>query len=602
MNRSRMLLLLLVLVLALPSGILTTHEAIDLRAPAELGFAAPQPPDLAESDSGLNARKRDNRKDKRREDRKAERKERREHQRRGQNSEQARIESLVEAAPPRLPALAEEADPCGSGLIQLRKSGRCTHGPDDRPVPGGVTPDRTPATAAEARRASAEIACDDDGESGFRVQVLYLHSTSATDNFASVLNTIRTFAADANVIMRESSIAAGQEMGFTFVTSGDCQIDVDNVAIGPAAMRTFDSTIEALEQQGYDRVDRIYLMFADTNPSNYCGIGTLWEDDRSSVRNYNNRGPSFSRVDRRCWSGYTAAHELMHNLGGVQYSAPNTSGFGHCIDEYDVMCYSDAPGVQMRVICADQSINENRFDCNNDDYFDPQPDQGSYLDLHWNTADNWFLTQDIPSDADITRPNVTWVAPVGNGQTHVASSGQIPLRVDAEDASGVAYVEFWFYDATTDTWTLLGEDLTAPYTSSVDVAGLRSGLNYVTADAYDTQENWNDEEIWIQRSGDAISLVGSTGSVKAKKRVTLTATIANPPASGTSVEFRVCRGASCAWEVGQSLGVFTGPISSTTWKASGKGQVTFIAQGTSEGGKVTSSPATVSVKKAKKKR
>ena len=599
MSRSRLLLFLLVLVLTLPPGILTWREATIPPVPAATGFSAPQHLDPPETEPGLDARKQGNRREKRRQ----ERKERRERQRQGQNAEQARIEAAVETAPPRIPVLAEVAEPCGPGLIQLPKSGRCTHGPDD-PPPGGIdAPDRTPPTAAEARRASASIACDDDGESGFRVQVLYLRSSSGLDRYASSLSSIRTYAAGANAILRDSSIAAGQEMGFTFVTTSDCQIDVDNVAISASAILDFDSTMTALERQGYDRVDRIYLMFADTNAAGICGIGTLWNDDSAGATNANNRGPSYSRADLGCWSAHTAAHELMHNLGGVQYSAPHTTGYGHCIDEYDVMCYrDDSRAPQMQYVCTPQGTFEYLFDCGNDDYFDPLPSPGSYLANNWNTANNWFLTQNAPPDVDLTRPEVTWVAPVGNGQTYLASSGVIPLQADATDASGVAYVEFWLYDEISDDWAYLGEDAAAPYASSVSVSDLGSGLNYVVADAFDTQGNYDEEEIWLQRSGDAVSLVRSAASVKAKKRVTLTATVANPPASGTSLEFRVCRGGSCSWESGQSLGVFTGPTSSTTWKASGKGQVTFLAQGTSEGGTVTSNPATVSVKKAKKKR
>jgi hypothetical protein len=140
----------------------------------------------------------------------------------------------------------------------------------------------------------------------------------------------------------------------------------------------------------------------------------------------------------------------------------------------------------------------------------------------------------------------------------------------------------------------------------VNVADLRSGLNFLTADAYDTQGNWVDEGIWIQRSEitttPTISLVTSTARVKAKKQVTLTAAVANATASGTSVEFRYCRGSNCTWEAGQSLGAFSGASPSTSWKASGKGQVTFLAQVTSEDGTATSNQATVSVKKVKKKK
>jgi hypothetical protein len=617
LTRSRLLLLALTLLLTLPPGLIAGHESVNSRWATSPGLAAPQDAQQASTAPDLGARKRGDHKAKRRHARQAERwerkerrQERREREQGSQTPEQAQIEAMVEAAPPRIPALSVVDDPCGPGLTQLPKSGRCTHGPDDPPPTGVVTSNQSPLTPAEARRVTANVVCEDDGTSGFRVQVLYLRSSSDADAYAKNLNSIRTWAAGADTILRDSSTAAGQEMGFTFVMTTDCQIDVQNVVISPSAIRTFDATIMALEQQGYDRVNRIYMMFADTSSAGICGIGTIWEDDRAEATNANNRGPSYARADPICWDAHTAAHELMHNLGGVQYSAPHSTGFGHCIDEYDVMCYrDDSQSPPMQFICKPQSTFEMRYDCGNDDYFDPLPQLGSYLATHWNSARNWFLTQDVPPDADLTPPDVSWVAPVGNGQTHEASAGAIPLRAEAKDASGVAYVDFWLYDSVADEWVFLGEDSTAPYTSSVNVSNLRSGLNYLTADAFDNQANWVDEGIWVERTDadpggvtvPSLSLATSTTSVKAKKSVSLIATVGNSPATGTSVEFRICRGSSCTWDTGQSLGTFSGPSPSTSWKASGKGQVTFVAKVTSETGTVTSNPAAVSVKKAKKK-
>lgn len=615
MRHARPLLFLLILLLALPAGLIAPYQAVAPRLPAAPGFAAPQHAEPAGNEPGLDARKHGARKEKRRQARKTERKERRDRQRRGQNAEQARIEAKVEAAPPRLPALAVEDDPCGPGLIQLPRSRRCTHGPDNLPPVGSSTPDSARMTAAEARRAAANADCEGDGTSGFRVQVLYLRSSSGPDNYNDELGNIRDMAEGANTILRNSSLAAaGPEMGFTYVMTPDCEIDVQNVVISPAAIRSFDATIVTLDQQGYDQIDRIYLMFADTSAAGICGIGTMWWDDSAAPSNYNNRGPSYARADRNpdrspnwdCWDAHTAAHELMHNLGGVQRSAPNTTHYGHCIDEYDVMCYwDDTRAPQMKEVCTPRGTFEDLYDCGNDDYFDPSPATGSYLDTKWNTADNWFLTGDVPPDADLIRPDVAWVAPVGNGQTHVASSGVIPLRANVTDASGVEYVDFWLYDETRDDWIPLGTDFSAPYASTVNVSTLNSGLNYVLADAYDEHHNLNEEGIWIQRAettASTISLATSTARVKAKKRVTLTAAVANAPAGGTSVEFRFCRGGSCTWAAGRSLGVFSGAAPSTSWKASGKGRVTFLAQVTGEDGAATSNPATVSVKKVKKKK
>ena len=44
-----------------------------------------------------------------------------------------------------------------------------------------------------------------------------------------------------------------------------------------------------------------------------------------------------------CWIAGVAAHELGHTLGAVNNNAPNASGYGHCTDEWDVMCYQDGP-------------------------------------------------------------------------------------------------------------------------------------------------------------------------------------------------------------------------------------------------------------------
>ena len=76
-----------------------------------------------------------------------------------------------------------------------------------------------------------------------------------------------------------------------------------------------------------------------------------------------------------------AAHEVMHNLGGVQLSAPNASGGFHCIDEYDVMCYSDAGSglPKMRFDCNESARNATLFDCGHNDYYHTNPAPGSYL-------------------------------------------------------------------------------------------------------------------------------------------------------------------------------------------------------------------------------
>ena len=88
-------------------------------------------------------------------------------------------------------------------------------------------------------------------------------------------------------------------------------------------------------------------------------------------------------------------HEMIHNLGGMQRNAPHaTQGF-HCIDEWDVMCYSDAGlGLpQMVTVCQPQSSYAERFDCNDDDYYNTNPSPKYSLSSFWNPAGNQFLIE-----------------------------------------------------------------------------------------------------------------------------------------------------------------------------------------------------------------
>ena len=233
-------------------------------------------------------------------------------------------------------------------------------------------------------------------------------------------------------------------MRFVTTGSGTCEIDVDEVQLSASGDDNFDNTVNQLKAQGYDDSDRKYLIYVDTTSAGICGIGTYWLDDSPGQANWNNYGPSYARVDAGCWNnGKTPAHEIMHNLGAVQPSAPHATNYGHCIDEWDVMCYSDnASSPPMQYLCLPQS-HDSRFDCNHDDYFHTSPAAGNYLADNWNAANNRFLVGggDGPSD-DGQPPTVNWVAPLGNTQTYTVSQGMITLEATASDGSGINHVEF----------------------------------------------------------------------------------------------------------------------------------------------------------------
>jgi hypothetical protein len=329
------------------------------------------------------------------------------------------------------------------GGFEIGNTGYCTHGPDtpppgkdvkrdvaplklapEKPVPGS---EPKPSASRNGSNGAVKIAndpeakavrvstsatdrrvrnlgdtatpglnvCEGDNVSGDRTLVMYVRASDVPDRFATFQASIQQWAADADRIYSTSAVETGGTRRIRFRTfvdgSGICQIDVFNVVLSPTGDDTFNNTITELQGLGYNSTIRKYMLFVDANV--YCGIGTIMGDSQSGQANANNVGPSYGRSDAGCWSGFVAAHEHNHNLGGVQLDAPHTSNGWHCVDEYDVMCYDDdgAGPVTTTVVCSDYSVQEWQFDCNNEDYYNTSPPSGSYLATHWNVVNNKFL-------------------------------------------------------------------------------------------------------------------------------------------------------------------------------------------------------------------
>jgi hypothetical protein len=212
-----------------------------------------------------------------------------------------------------------------------------------------------------------------------------------------VLPRIRAAAVEVQSVFLASAARTDGIRRPRWVTTDDCQLAIAEVTLSEKARTSFSATILELQDKGFDRTDRKYLVWWDT--SVYCGIATFRGDDRRGAANASEALSGFARVDEPCW-GFGEAHELMHTLGAVQDTAPHTTfgvapgAFAHCTDDYDVMCYSDAPGVTLTVACDDRAL-DTLFDCGNDDYFHTRPPSGSYLATHWNTADSGWLARSV---------------------------------------------------------------------------------------------------------------------------------------------------------------------------------------------------------------
>ncbi|MEX2554486.1 MAG: hypothetical protein WEB06_02515 [Actinomycetota bacterium] len=251
--------------------------------------------------------------------------------------------------------------------------------------------------------AANSVACVGDGSAGNRVQAIYARASNVPDRFSSVVGLIRQYAADADYQINLSAGQSGEGRRVRFVTES-CVLSVASVTLSAAGDDSFSATRSEMVAKGFNRSDRKYLIWMDASVG-ICGLGELYGDDRATDDNYNNGGPSYARVDAPCWA-YAEAHELLHTLGAVQGSAPNSSGAGHCIDENDTMCYTDSSGSAMTSSCP--SLPSWQVDCSLDDYFNASSSATGYLATHWNVARSSFLEGAPPPPPP---PAISVVAP-----------------------------------------------------------------------------------------------------------------------------------------------------------------------------------------------
>jgi hypothetical protein len=263
-----------------------------------------------------------------------------------------------------------------------------------------LIPDAAPGEA-DFILGAHDVACEADGRSGKRVQVLYLHEFGTPSRYSDYVGSIRTWAAGVDDIYDASAAETGGSRHIRYVTTPQCRVDVAEVQVPVGALGSLHRSIDALQKLGYNRTDRKYLLFADSHV--YCGIGTYIADTRPGLTNRNNGGPSYGRVDAGCWSSAVAALETTHMLGAVLQDSPNSTGAGRCTDDYDLLCGPDRSGKAVREVCPKK--HENRLDCGHDDYFSTDPKPGSYLADAWNVALSEFLLRsdggdDLPDAPD----------------------------------------------------------------------------------------------------------------------------------------------------------------------------------------------------------
>ncbi|MFD0319256.1 hypothetical protein [Streptomyces flavalbus] len=238
------------------------------------------------------------------------------------------------------------------------------------------------ATAAAPPRTAAACIGDDGGTQ--KVQVLYVRSPAGADRYAEMADEFAGMATEIGNAVNRSALKTGGELYVRYVRNSDCTVNIGNVVVSSTTnIMEYDSVVQNLRTQGYDRTDRKYLIFVQTARCGDAAHGTF------------ESGPSYAMVGTNCWTWPAAGHELLHTLGAVNRSAPHGTPGGHCWDDEDIMCYDDDQNTAtypLKTLCPKAA--ENDIDCNSDDYFSANPPAGTWLanNPRSNAAKSPFLT------------------------------------------------------------------------------------------------------------------------------------------------------------------------------------------------------------------
>jgi hypothetical protein len=255
-----------------------------------------------------------------------------------------------------------------------------------------------------------------------RFKIVYVHAADRPDRFAAWRDALQ-----ANVALMQRFLASqsGGTKGLRIDMGTRCgpkYVDLQVVHLsGPRShyIDNFSAIVGEVEATlGSALMPRNVVIVADQlNGRSYdygLGENVLGAyGDRPGAGNVHNRGGFasvvFSRDGQdapgpgaRGWWPEGMLHEITHNLGGVQWSAPHSTEpaglqdprYGHCWQGADVMCYVEDGGAAHTMSNDCPRIGgaiPQVYDCGHDDYFNPAPAAGSYLATHWNVYDNAFL-------------------------------------------------------------------------------------------------------------------------------------------------------------------------------------------------------------------
>jgi hypothetical protein len=266
-----------------------------------------------------------------------------------------------------------------------------------------------PTTWCGTRRTTDDTANAVFPASAAQIKVVYAYASDQPDRSAAWTDSLQ---ADVSRIEQYLALQSGGRRALRFDMGTNCgaqYVDVQVVALPQARAyylddfdRVADDVWAALSAPSGPR--DVFILADGASSDGVYGVGEVDPTaDASGPSNFHNFGgltgimfvePSTS-PNASGWQPTVMLHEITHNLGGVQFSAPHATSEAHCIDGEDLMCYPDGSPESAYyddTVCpyAGGAIPQT-YDCGHDDYYDPAPAAGSYLATHWNVYDSAFM-------------------------------------------------------------------------------------------------------------------------------------------------------------------------------------------------------------------
>lgn len=212
-------------------------------------------------------------------------------------------------------------------------------------------------------------------------------------------------------------------------------------------------------------------------------------------------------------------------MGAVQLTAPHSTGSWHCTDGLDVMCYNDGGpngSSYTSTTCGAAPNGTLFFDCGFNDYFNPGPAAGSYLDTHWNLAspnNHWISMQVAASNTALA---LSTASPVYSQPETLTATVHGPGAPQPGTPTG----SVTFFDGSS---SLGSATLDGSGTAVLTTAALALGAHSITASyggsAVYTGSTTAASSLTVTLAGSATGLSTSANPAPAGGSVTITAAI-----------------------------------------------------------------------------